>query len=405
MTARALDAAEAVRFGWTRTGPAARVMAALEAAGPGASRFVGGCVRDSLAGVAAADIDIATALRPEEATQALRRAGLGVAPTGLAHGTVTAVADHVGVEVTTLRADVSTDGRRATVAYTDDWRTDAFRRDFTINALSLAPDLVLYDYADGAADLAARRVRFIGEASARIEEDFLRILRFFRFSARFADGIDAEGLAACAALSDGLARLSAERIGDELQKTLALPRALFAVEAMARSGVLARVWPAPADVKAFARLKSSAPDAAAATGLAALFGAGGEGIDSRLRLPNAVAARRRGALAAAEAIRLGMTDREARVVQYRKGETAFRDGLEIAAARADLPPPAQLLAVAATPAPVFPLSGRDVLAAGVSPGPRVAAALAAAEARWMSEDFPSTERARALLAEALAGES
>lgn len=379
-------------------------MAALERLRRHASRFVGGCVRDSLAGVAPKDIDIATALLPEEVMTALRADGIGVAPTGLAHGTVTAVADHVGVEVTTLRADVSTDGRRATVAFTQDWRTDALRRDFTINALSLTPDLVLYDYAGGVDDLVGRRVRFIGDARARIAEDYLRILRFFRFSARFADRFDADGLAAVSQSAGGVAHLSAERIGDEMQKILALPQAPFAVAGLSVSGVLRMVWPADADVQYIARLKTLEPAATPALGLAALFGAKGEGIDGVLRLSNAVAARRKAALAAAALIRAQTTFDEARVVQYRAGAQAFCDGLLLATARdARSTIDEDLARLAAAAPPAFPILGRDVLAAGVPAGPKVAEILALVEARWVEEGFPSADRAHALLAETVAG--
>jgi poly(A) polymerase len=402
VTTRKLSPAEAERFDWTRSGPAARVMAALEAAKPGASRFVGGCVRDSLAGATPKDIDIATQLRPVDAGAALKAAGLGVAPTGLAHGTITAVADHVGVEVATLRADVSTDGRRATVAYTENWETDARRRDFTINALYLAPDLALFDAVGGAADLAAGRVRFIGAAKDRIREDYLRILRFFRFSARFADAFDAAGLAACAALKDGIAKLSAERVGDEMTRILSLGRAPFAVDAMARSGVLAAVWPASPDLAAFGRLKSDWADAPAPLGLAALWSAEGEGVDARLRLPNASAARRRAAVAGASRIDFSMDARAGRVVQYRIGEQAFFDGLALASACAGTARPAVLAAISRSTPPAFALSGRDVLSAGVEAGPRVAEILKVVEERWVAEDFPDETRQRALLAETIA---
>lgn len=402
MSVRPLTTVERTRFGWIEQGPPARVMAALEAARPGSSKFVGGCVRDSLVGVAPKDVDVATILTPDAVIAALGAAGLGAAPTGLAHGTVTAICDHVGLEVTTLRADVATDGRRATVAFTDDWRTDAFRRDFTINALYLSSGFDLFDYAQGADDLAAGRVRFIGDAEARIREDYLRILRFFRFSARFAASFDAIGLSACAALRGGVAQLSAERVGDELQKILQLARAPVAVEAMASTGVLSAVWPAAADLGEFARLKARRADAPPALGLAALFGPRGEGVDAALRLSNAVAERRRASLAAAATIDLGMSARSARAAQYRHGARAFADALDLAAARENAEPPRALLDVAARPAPIFPVSGRDVLAAGVPAGPRVSSVLAAVESAWIAEDFPPTDRAHALIKEAVA---
>lgn len=191
----------------------------------GETRFVGGCVRDALLGLPVSDIDLATRLRPEAAMERLKAAGIRAVPTGLAHGTVTAIVAGAPIEVTTLRRDVSTDGRRATVAFTDDWREDAARRDFTINALSADPASgEVFDYFGGEADLAARRVRFIGDPLTRIAEDHLRILRFFRFHARFGAGEpDADSLAACVARANDLMALSRERIADELSKLLALP--------------------------------------------------------------------------------------------------------------------------------------------------------------------------------------
>ncbi|MEX0644239.1 MAG: CCA tRNA nucleotidyltransferase [Parvularculaceae bacterium] len=276
-TLRPLAPDEAKHFGWTETAPAKTVIAALEAAAPGAARFVGGCVRDSLIGEAPKDFDIATRLAPPAVIAALKRDGLGAAPTGLDHGTVTAVANHIGVEVTTLRADVSTDGRRATVAFTEDWALDARRRDFRLNAIYLTADKKLYDPEGGVADAKAGRVRFIGAAHDRIREDYLRILRFFRFSARFSAAFDAEGLAACAELKSGIAQLSAERIGDEFSKILALARASLAVDRMAQSSILHEIWPAPPRLDVFAALKALDPEAGAPLGLAALWGAARRG--------------------------------------------------------------------------------------------------------------------------------
>ncbi len=386
-------------------------MSALETAAPGASRFVGGCVRDSLLGIQPHDVDIATQLRPEETTAALHAAGLGAAPTGLDHGTVTGIADHVGVEITTLRADVSTDGRRASVAFSQDWRVDAERRDFTMNALYLTPDRLLFDPVGGLADLEAGRVRFIGDAHTRIREDYLRILRFFRFSARFAARFDAQGLRACARLSDGVGGLSAERVGDEFCKILTLSNAAAACEKMAETSVMAAVWPGRADVGRLARLKALDPDAPAPLGLAALFGdrdrdgdGDGDGaertIDAALRLSNADAARRKAAVRSAAGIDHSMDARSARALLYRLGAEAWRDAVLLAAAQMETPPPGwrdlRELPSRWTPPP-FPLGGRDVLAAGVEKGPRVAAVLKAVEDRWIAEDFPHADRAREIL--------
>jgi poly(A) polymerase len=392
------------RFDWIASAPVQKILAALTANDPGAARFVGGCVRDSLIGVRPKDIDIATTLTPEAVMAALRAAGLAAAPTGLDHGTLTAIADHFPIEVTSLRADVSTDGRRAAVAFTTDWETDARRRDFTLNALYLTPDLRLFDPVGGLADLSARRVRFIGPPEDRIREDFLRILRFFRFSARFAADFDGPGLAACAALKAGLGRLSAERIGDELTKILAHPAAARAARAMSETGVLGEVWPAPADLETFRRLKIVAPEAGAPLGLAALWGAGGEGIDARLRLSNADGQRRRRAVERAPLVAADLSDQAIRALIYRFGSAGFRDALTLAKARA--PDPAAYVRHDALAASFFPpqppFSGHDVLAAGIGEGPEVAAVLAAAEARWIAEDFPPPARGKAILAEEIA---
>ncbi len=227
------------------TRPATRaVIAALEAAGgPGCVRFVGGCVRNSLVGQGIDDIDLATRLLPVQTMAALKAAGLKVVPTGIDHGTVTAISQRIPYEITTLRRDVSTDGRNATVAFTDDWAEDAARRDFRLNALYCDAEGVIFDPTGaGVEDALAGRIVFVGDAATRIREDYLRILRFFRFYAWYGRAEpDAEGLAACAAEAEGMGRLSAERVSKELLKLLAAPDPRRAVRAMAESGVLARV--------------------------------------------------------------------------------------------------------------------------------------------------------------------
>jgi poly(A) polymerase len=398
-------AADARRFEWTAQAPLRKVVAALEAARPSSARFVGGCVRDSLLGEAPKDFDIATTLLPEEVIEALKSAGLGAAPTGIEHGTITGVADHVGVEITTLRADVSTDGRRATVAFSEDWSLDARRRDFTINAIYLTPDgKALFDPVGGVADARANRVKFIGAAEDRIREDYLRILRFFRFSARFSKAFDADGLAACVKLKAGIARLSAERVGDELSKILALPRASVAVEAMQKAGVLEAIWPAPAAVETLAALKKIDSAAPAPLGLAALWGEAGAGIDSALRLSNASAARRLSAIGGAAQIKPEMPEREARALLYRFGAGVWRDALLLARARRKVAGDWTTLAALTekwTP-PQFPISGKDVIALGIEKGPAVARILRAVEEAWITEDFPSRDRITDLLHEEVA---
>ncbi|MCB2112647.1 MAG: CCA tRNA nucleotidyltransferase [Parvularculaceae bacterium] len=397
------------RFDWARARHVTRIVAALEAKEAGSVRFVGGCVRDSLLGETPKDIDIATTLTPDDVMEALKAARLGAAPTGVAHGTVTAIADHKGVEVTTLRADVSTDGRRASVAFTRDWEVDARRRDFTINAIYMTPGFDLFDPVGGMEDLPDRRVRFIGAAEERIREDYLRILRFFRFSARFASTIDAAGLAACAALKDGIRRLSAERIGDEIINLLSLPAPQSAVAAMKASGVMAEVWTAPAHIEALARLKTIAPAAEGAIALAALYGEAGEGIDVRLRLSNADGERRRKAVRNAGLVERTLGERAARAALYRMGADSWRDACLVAQALylAESEKPdtrdANFERLASLPdrwaPPACPFSGKDALAAGVAKGPSVASVIRAAEARWIAEDFPSAVRAGEIFAE------
>ncbi|MEM9168524.1 MAG: CCA tRNA nucleotidyltransferase [Pseudomonadota bacterium] len=407
--ARRVDVAADPAFAWARPGaPGARALAALNAVEPDAARFVGGCVRDALRGLTPGDVDVATRLEPPVVAAALDAAGLKSAPTGLAHGTLTAIVDGQGVEVTTLRADVATDGRRAVVAFTRDWATDAARRDFRLNAIYLGADGVLHDSVDGLADVRAGRVRFIGDPVARIREDYLRILRFFRFSARFADAFDEPGLAACAAERAGIARLSAERVGDEFTKTLALARAAVAVRAMDVAGVLGAVWPEAPDIDAFARLKDAAPDAPAALGLAVLYAASwrdarrdgaGRTLAEALRLSNADAARAHDAAEAAATLDPLADERAVKERLYRLGAPAFADALTVRAAQ---DPDAHrwsahtALAAAWSP-PDFPLKGADVVARGVAPGPAVTRTLNAAEDAWIEADYPPRDVALSIL--------
>lgn len=370
----------------------------LLGAAEGAVRLVGGAVRDGLLGLDVADIDLATRHLPEEVMRRLGEAGIKVVPTGIDHGTVTAVIDHRPVEITTLRQDVSTDGRRATISYTGDWRADAARRDFTINALYAEPGSgIIHDYFGGLDDLAARRVRFIGEPEQRIAEDHLRILRYFRFLARFGTlPPDSDAYAACIARANSLMALSRERIADELLKLLALPDPSEAVALMISGGILAPVIP-EIDDAGLARLRSliareaeaDLDRSSALIRLAALLppDAGtGEKVAARLKLSNKARKRIAAALAQSEP---GMDGRE----------LAFREGRETAIDR--------LLLDAATPAtdirqisewtvPHFPIGGRDLLAMGVSAGPDVARLLARIRDGWIGEGFPGRARARAI---------
>lgn len=400
-----LTAGQRKHFDWLAAPHLKKVIDALEAAAPASARYVGGCVRDSLFGAEPKDFDVATTLTPERVVDALASAGLRSAPTGIEHGTVTAIADHQGVEVTTLRADVSTDGRRATVAFATDWVLDAGRRDFTINAIYLTPAGDLFDPVGGLADIAARRVRFIGDPARRIEEDYLRILRFFRFTARFAETFDPPGLAACTERKAGVGKLSAERVGAEFLAILSLPRAVMALEAMRDSGVLAEIWPAPAHIAAVERLKRVAPGAAAPVALAALYGEGGEGVGSRLRLSNAEKAIRSRALALSAEMAPNLGEQALRVMIYRCGKDVFQDAAAAACAFEAISAEDYRRMVSLADGwavPVLSVSGRHIVDRGVPAGPSVARILAAVERRWIAEDFPDEARTEALLVEEIA---
>lgn len=377
------------------------VAALVAALGADEARFVGGCVRDALLGVTVADIDMATVHRPDEIVRRLQAAGIKAVPTGIAHGTVTAVTSGTVVEVTTLRRDVATDGRHAIVEFADEWREDAARRDFTMNALYADPvSGAVSDWFDGLADLDARRVRFIGDPLRRIAEDHLRILRFFRFHARFGDAIDTEGFDACASRANDLMALSRERIAAELLKLLVAPGAVPVVALMVERGILVAVLP-EIDAAGAARLASlAAAEAAAAVApdairrLAALVTpANAEAIGARLKLSNA---QRKRLIAATT----GAGDEGPLALGYRVGTEGAVDRLLLAGAD-------PTLLHDWTP-PRLPLSGGDLVARGLHKGPAVAAALRAVETRWISEGFPDATRTAAiadeLVAQALASE-
>lgn len=380
---------------WPAGGGARLVIDAL--GGSDAARLVGGVVRDLLLGVASADVDVATVHEPAETMRRLAAAGIATVPTGLAHGTVTALAPGGAVEVTTLRRDVETDGRHAVVAFTADWAADAARRDFTMNALYAEADTgVVHDHHGGLADLAARRVRFIGDADVRIAEDRLRVLRFFRFTARFGRAPDAAGLAACVRAADTLDRLSAERVAGELTRLLALPAPGDTVAATVAAGVLCH-WLPEARVAPY-RALLAAEDAAGMArdpvrGLAALLPADpamAERVARRLKLSRADRAR---LLAAAG--RGG--DATVPALLHTLGREGALDRLLLTGAPAD-----RVRDALTTSAPEFHLKGRDVIASGVQPGPAVSRLLAEVEARWLADGLGGEARQRALLAELVA---
>jgi len=379
---------------WLDAAPTRRVMAALLDAAPGGARFVGGCVRNALTGHKVDDIDIATALVPEAAAEALRKAGIAVHPTGIEHGTLTAVADHCPFEVTTLRRDVSTDGRRATVAFTTSWEEDSARRDFRLNAIYADADGTLFDPQGGVADALARRIVFIGRAEDRIAEDYLRILRFFRFFA-FYGGTEPDpvGLAACAAMTDGIARLSAERIWKELKKLFAAPDPRASLAAMESSGVLAAVLGGDGETSTLDRLIELDPGSDALLRFAALIGGDAGAQARRMKVSNAEKDRLTTALDPDLADQIA-SDWQSRAgierLVYRHGNDAIADQIALMAARAETPPDGWGGALAharSFRAPAFPVTGADLLAAGMAHGPKVGETLKRLEDDWVASRF------------------
>jgi poly(A) polymerase/tRNA nucleotidyltransferase (CCA-adding enzyme) len=356
-------------------------LAAVLAALPKA-RVVGGAVRDTLAGQAVTEIDLAAPHAPGQITEALRAAGIRAVPTGVEHGTVTAVVDGRGFEVTSLRRDVETDGRHAVVAFTEDWRADAARRDFTINAMSLSRAGEVFDYFGGAADLSAGIVRFVGDPAARIAEDYLRILRYFRFFARYGrTPAEPAALAAIRAGVAGLARLSVERVWSELVRILAAPDPRAAVRLMAELGVLAAVLPEGADPARLARLVAAGAPADPLLRLAALLDGDPAALAARLRL-SAADRDRLAALSTGPVPCPNDTDAALRRLLAEEPGDLLIDRAWLAGG--DAPEWVELRArLAAMPRPVFPLEGRDVLALGEPEGPRVGALLRAVRQWWL----------------------
>jgi poly(A) polymerase len=369
------------------------------------TRVIGGAVRNTLLGLPVTDMDLATELLPNEVIARATAKGLNVHPTGIEHGTVTVVCDGIAFEVTTLRRDIETDGRRAVVAFTRDWSADAHRRDFTINALSARGDGTIFDYAGGLDDLAARRVRFIGVAEERIREDYLRILRFFRFNSAYAEGApDAEGLAACAAFKDGLMQLSAERIGAEMANFIVTQRAGEIAEIMTDAGVLS----AASGLGAFPRRLSRLQEIEHALGeradritrLAALFIGSREDagqLAARFRMSTEDASALSEATVRYPGFRRDSTDRDLRGDIYRAGVTNSLRALRLAWAASDASTDDRKWIETCRKAalwqpPRMPFSGADVLKLGVPAGPRIGRILRAFEAWWIEADFPQ-ERA------------
>lgn len=385
---------------WLKAPQTRALIDALEKARPGGSRFVGGCVRNTLMGRPVDDIDIATQLTPDQVAAVARDAGFAAHPTGVEHGTVTVVVEHRPFEVTTLRRDVSTDGRRATVAFTEDWDEDAQRRDFRLNALYAAPDGRVFDPTGGGVDdVRAGRVIFIGDAHTRIREDFLRILRFFRFNAWYARGpLDPHGLAACADLVGGLGALAAERVWKEVKKLLDAPDPRAAWEGMEAVEVRARALPELANHARLHALMTQEADlmlpAEAMTRVAAALEgpAHARAFAQRLKLSNEERHRLVAALGNDVRIVSYMSLREMRRALYALGAETFRDRVMLAWAEAGSAKSSQWRALLAHAAmwkrPKLDLSGDEVLAAGVPPGPKVGEVMREVEAWWIDADFP-----------------
>jgi poly(A) polymerase len=396
---------------WLGKAPLATLLAALDRDGEQA-RVVGGAVRNALIGEPHGDIDIATTALPPEVVRRAESLGLKAVPTGIDHGTVTVVIDSRPFEVTTLREDVETFGRHAKVAFGRDWKRDAERRDFTMNALSVSRDGTLYDYVGGLADVAARRVRFIGEAATRIAEDYLRILRFFRFHASYGEGApDPAGVAACIAARAGLEQLSRERIRMEVLKLLLARHAVPTLAVMTETGLIETVLggvPLLASISNMIKLEAAlalAPDVVrrlGALGVSVVEDA--ERLRQRLRLANAEYERLMSMADGWWRIGALTSEREARALLYRLGPEKFADRVLIAWTRApEGAGDARWHALARLPArwtaPVFPLKAADFIARGVEKGPKLGAALRAAEAAWIAADFPGDAPALAAIAE------
>jgi poly(A) polymerase len=394
---------------WLHAPEVRAVMAAL-----GNARFVGGCVRNSLLGLGVDDIDIATPLTPDAVAKAVERQGMRAVATGLEHGTVTVVCNSKPFEVTTLRRDVSTDGRRATVAFTTDWQEDAGRRDFTINALYADAQGQVFDYHGGLEDLKAGVVRFIGDADARIAEDYLRVLRLFRIHAWYGRGeINAVALTACAAARHQLKTLSGERLQKEVLKLLLARAPLGVVRSMQASGVLGELIPGAIDTDALGRMC----EIDSAHGLAAdpvlrlavmLDGAAtAHALAVRWRFSNNDRDRLADVFRLRDVVKAGLPGSASEALVYRHGNATVRDLARVGWVHAQPTPPADgwlaLMRLAETwQRPRLPIDGADILKAGVPHGPAVGKTLHAVEEWWIASGFPdSRERALEKLSEVL----
>lgn len=390
---------------WTERRGLAELISALD----GEARFVGGAVRDTLLGLAAKDIDIATSLLPEDVMERLTAASIKVVPTGIAHGTITAVLPDGPVEITTLRRDVSTDGRRATVAFSDDWREDAARRDFTINALSADPQtLEVFDYFDGLEDLKNLRIRFIGSAAERIAEDHLRIMRYFRFLARFGQQqVEEDAFNACTAAAAKLETLSRERVADELLKLLATEDPRFAVSQMLDARIfqhiIAEVAPDSKDM--FGRLiKREQLHHVGSSAIRRLVALLPNDTNRASQIAKSLKLSKKQQRAIGERLSGGINGNtgdpaaslaDIRAFAYRTSVDTARDAALLFADDSALPE--MLGQLEGWQPPVFPLTGGDLIEKGLKPGPIVAKSLAKIEAVWIANGFPDEQWVREFL--------
>lgn len=394
---------------WLREGALARLLVVLDRDGEEA-RVVGGAVRNALLGEPIGDIDVATTALPDEVIRRAQTQGFKSVPTGIDHGTVTVVIDGRPFEVTTLREDVETFGRKARVSFGRDWKKDAERRDFTINALSVTRDGAVHDYTGGLADLDKRRIRFIGDPAARITEDYLRILRFFRFHAHYGEGLpDHAGLAACISARGGLATLSRERVRMELLKLLLGRHAVPVLAGMSECGLLISVLGGVAQLASFSNLTKIEhvagihPDAVRRLGALAVFVPDdAQRLSEKLRLSNAETERLASMGEQWRALTPEPSGKSARAILYRLGPERFTDRLLLAWSRsqAGVTDP-NWRALLELPQhwiiPVFPLKAGEFMRRGIEQGPALGAALAAAQDAWIAADFPADEKALAAI--------
>ncbi len=385
---------------WLREGAAQKLLGILDRDGEEA-RVVGGAVRNALLGVPVSEIDIATTAEPPEVMRRATAAGFKVVPTGIEHGTLTIVIDGAPFEVTTLRQDIETYGRHAKVAFGRDWKADAERRDLTINALSVSKDGAVHDHVGGLPDIEARRVRFIGDAKRRIAEDYLRVLRFFRFHAAYGEGpLDTDGLHACIMARNDLAQLSRERVRMEIMKLLVARGASGVLQAMADCGILGLLLAGVPNAVNFTAMTAAetalalpADPVRRLAALAVLVAEDAERLWQKLRLSNAEHIRLCEMAEGWRAMSPSLDDQKQKAALYRNGAEHYTDRALLAFARSGAKPEDAAWHKLVTlpqrwPVPSFPIKAADLMERGVVRGPALGAALSAAEAAWIEAEFP-----------------